>query len=77
MRPEDIREFRDRQPFKPFRIVFTDGKTFEIPHWDFLFVTAHTVEIGVPADPVSGMPAQRVVASPLHVIRVESAQQET
>jgi hypothetical protein len=71
MRPEDIKQIRDAQPFTPFRIVFTDGRTFEIPHRDHLFIAQHTLEIGVEPNPTTGIPEETVHASPLHVVRIE------
>ncbi|HUD83032.1 MAG TPA: hypothetical protein VMQ67_05995 [Candidatus Saccharimonadales bacterium] len=71
MRPGGIKQFRDAQPFVPFRIVFTDGRTFEIPHPDRLFVARHTLEIVVVPNPVNGIPEETIHASPLHVVRIE------
>jgi 5-keto 4-deoxyuronate isomerase len=72
MRPEDLREFRDQQPFKPFRIVLTDGRSYAIPHQDFLYIGRHTIEISIAADVTAGVAAKRIVASPLHVMCVEA-----
>ena len=74
MRPEDIKKVRDAQPFVPFRIVFTDGRMFEIPHRDHLFISQHTIEIGVDPNPTTDIPAETVHASPLHVVRLELSQ---
>ena len=74
MRPEDLKELRDREPFRPFRLVFTDGRAFEVPHRDFLMITRHTVDIAVAPDPVTGLPERIVFASPLHIARVEQDQ---
>ena len=41
MRPEEIRELRDAEPFVPFRICLTDGKFYDIPHRDFLMISRH------------------------------------
>ncbi len=71
MRPEDLKALRDQDPFVPFRVVFTDGRAFEIPHRDFLMISKHTLTIGTLPDPASGLPGQVVHASPLHVVRVE------
>ena len=75
MRPEDLREFRDRHPFNPFRVVFTDGQSFFIPHRDFLYIEKNTIEIAVAPHPESGVVGQRIVGSPLHVIRVETTEE--
>ncbi len=71
MRPEDLKALRDQQPFVPFRIVLTDGRSFDIPHRDFLMVTKHTLEIAQAPDPETGLPERIVHGSPLHVVRVE------
>jgi hypothetical protein len=71
MRPEDIRKYRNRQPFVPFRMMFTDGRTVEIPHPDYLFVTPHLVDVAVSVDQHTGLPAETIIASPLHVVRLE------
>ncbi len=74
MRPEDLKALRDQQPFVPFRIVFTDGRSFDIPHRDFLMITKHTLEIALAPDAETGVPEKIVHASPLHVVRVELLQ---
>lgn len=71
MRPEDLKSLRDRTPFIPFRLVFTDGRTFDVPHRDFLMISKHVLDIGTLPDPVTGLPGQVIYASPLHVVRVE------
>jgi hypothetical protein len=74
MRPEDLKALRDQQPFVPFRIVFTDGRSFDIPHRDFLMITKHTVEIALAPDAATGLPEKIVHGSPLHIVRVELLQ---
>ena len=75
MRALDIKEIRDAQPFAPFRIVFTDGRSFDIPHRDHLFVTQHWIEIAVDHNPTTGIPEEAIHASPLHVVRIEILRQ--
>lgn len=74
MRPEELKALRDQQPFAPFRIVFTDGRSFNLPHRVFLMVTRHTLEIAPAPDAETGVPEKIVHASPLHVVRVELLQ---
>lgn len=38
MLPDSINEELRRTPFKPFRLVMTDGKTYEIRHPDLIWV---------------------------------------
>ena len=47
MRPEDIREFVRRQPFEPFRITLTDGRTFDVVHPCLVMVGRWTVTVGL------------------------------
>ena len=75
MRPQDIKEIRDAQPFAPFRIVFTDGRAFDIPHPDHLFITQHQIGIAVEHNTPNGIPEEAIHASPLHVVRIEIIRQ--
>ena len=74
MRPEELRAIRDAEPFVPFRIFLTDGKSYDVPHRDFLMIARNLVDIGVPGDPGSGVYDRIVHISPLHVVRVEHLQ---
>ena len=47
MRSEDIREFVRRQPFQPFRITLTDGRTYDVTHPELVMVGRSAVAIGL------------------------------
>ena len=53
MRPEDVREFLRRQPFRPFRLTLTDGRTYDVMHPELAMVGRSWVEVGLarPGDP--------------------------
>ena len=72
MRPEDIREFVRRQPFEPFRITLTDGRTFDVAHPDMAMVGRGSVAVGLPrpgdVDPVYD---RLVTMSLLHIMQAE------
>ncbi len=74
MRPEDIRELRDANPFVPFRICLTGGKTYDIPHRDFVMIARTVIDIGIATNPSSSVYDQIVRVSPLHIVRVENLQ---
>jgi len=74
MRPEVIRELQDAHPFQPFRICLTDGKSYDVPHRDFLMISRSVVDIGVKGDASSRVYDQNVRVSPLHIVRVENLQ---
>lgn len=38
MTPEGIKDFRDRKPFEAFEIVLVDGRTFHVPHPEFIWL---------------------------------------
>ena len=72
MRPEDLREFIRRQPFQPFRITLTDGRTYEVLHPDLAMVGRSAVAVGLPGvgDP-AGIYDRLVTTSLLHIMQVE------
>jgi hypothetical protein len=74
MRPEDIRELRDAQPFVPFRICLTDGKSYEVPHRDFVMIARNVIDIGVARRTANGIYDEIARISPLHIVRVENLQ---
>jgi hypothetical protein len=74
MRPEDIRELRDAQPFVPFRICLTDGKAYDVPHRDFVMIARTVIDIGVARNPAGGIYDQIVRVLPLHIVRIENLQ---
>ena len=74
MRPEDIRELRDAHPFVPFRICLTDGKSYSVPHRDFVMIARTVIDIGVATNAGSGIYDQIVRVSPLHIVRIENLQ---
>jgi hypothetical protein len=75
MRPEDLLEHLYRRPFRRFRLILTDGRTFEVRHPELAMVGRSTVAVGLarPRDPNSAN--DRLVTIPLvDVIRVEPAE---
>ncbi len=65
-----LRERMNAQPFKPFRICLSDGKSFDIANHDAAFVKASTIEIGVELD-AQGFAEHCAECSILHITRVE------
>ena len=72
MRPEEIREFVRRQPFEPFRITLTDGRTYDVVHPDLAIVGRGNIAVGLlrpgDADPIYD---RLVTMSLLHIMQVE------
>lgn len=38
MNLDELRNFRDANPFQPFEIILVDGRTFKVPHRDFILI---------------------------------------
>jgi hypothetical protein len=47
--PEDIQARLKERPFRPLRIVASEGLKFDIYHPDLVFVGAHDLMIGFPS----------------------------
>lgn len=69
MRSEDLLELIRRQPFAPFRIVTTDGRTYEILHPDLIIVLRTRFVVGVGGD--NGVPEHLEHVALVHVVRIE------
>ncbi len=72
MRPEDVREFLRRRPFRPFRLTLTDGRTYDVMHPELAIVGRSWVEVGLarPGDPENI--AERLISvSLLHIMQIE------
>ena len=72
MRPEDVREFLRRQPFRPFRLTLADGRTYDVMHPELAIVGRSWVQVGLarPGDPE--YIAERLISvSLLDIMQVE------
>lgn len=49
MFPKDLRDLLKRQPFRPFRVTLTDGRSYEFRHPELALLGKSTVIIGFPA----------------------------
>ncbi len=71
MRPEDIREIVHRQPFQPFRLTLTDGRTVDVQHPELIMIGRSSVVIGT-ARPNAKEPIydRFVTISILHIMQI-------
>jgi hypothetical protein len=58
------------QPFKPFRIVLSDCRRFDVPNHDAAFVKRNSVEVGLDLDD-KGFARRSVECSILHITSIE------
>lgn len=68
-----VQTFRDLladRPFKPFRIVMSSGKTYEVRHPEMAWLTKTNLLIGI-GDQDDEVPAEFKMCSLLHITAVE------
>jgi len=58
------------QPFVPFRVCMSDGKTYDITNHDMMWVTRNAAYIGVTLD-AEDIAERSVQCSILHITRIE------
>ncbi len=74
MRPEDLRQFVRQEPFRPFRLTLTDGRTYDIRHPELVALGRSSLFIGFPrADDDDTEPVydRYVIVSLLHVMQAQ------
>lgn len=72
MRPADLREFIKREPFHPFRITLTDGRTYDIRHPELAMVGRSAVILGIMAPgEIEPVYDRAVTVSLLHIMQAE------
>ncbi len=48
MAPEDIEYWLKAEPFQPFRITMTAGRTYDVRHPEFVMILVDAIVIGTP-----------------------------
>jgi hypothetical protein len=69
MRPDDVLELVRRQPFAPFRIHITGGKTYDVQHPDQIIVLRSRAVLAVGSEDGVGDRLEHVAL--VHVVRLE------
>ena len=72
MGQKDLAQLIRAVPFRPFRLVLSNNKVFEIHHPDLALVTPTTVHIGVPpVGSTNGLAEEAVIVSMRHVVEAQ------
>jgi hypothetical protein len=66
----ELKRRMEAQPFKPFRVCITDGKTYDITNHDSMFVKRNVVEIGIDVD-ADSLAERFVECAIIHITRIE------
>jgi hypothetical protein len=70
MTVQSFRELLTQQPFKPFRLVMSSGKSYEVRHPEMAMLTRTDLLVGV-GETDEGVPAEFRICSLPHVTAVE------
>ena len=70
---EQIKKLMNTQPFKPFRLCMSDGKTYDITNHDAAFVTRNYIEVGIDPDP-HGIAEHLDRCAIIHITRIQDLQ---
>ena len=54
MAPEDLRLLLRRQPFRPFRLIMSNGNTYDIVGPEWMMVSFRSTVIGYPGESGDG-----------------------
>jgi hypothetical protein len=70
MTVQTFRKLLSDRPFKPFRLVMSSGKTYEVRHPEMAWLTRTDILVGVDIAE-DGVPAEFDICSLLHVTAIE------
>ena len=71
MAAEELRATLKQQPFEQFRMVMTDGESFDIRRPDLLMVGRRTAIVGLTGDASQEYFERSVKVDLAHIIRIE------
>lgn len=76
MTVDACRRLLDQRPFKPFRLVMSSGKTYEVRHPEMAWMTKTDILVGIDvAD--DGLPADFDICPLFHVATIETIASDT
>lgn len=70
MAPQDVHKKLNADPFSPFRVFLSDGRTYDVMERGHAYMLPTEFIIGLDADD-SGFPRRADYVSPNHVVSVE------
>ncbi len=70
MTTDAFRKILRRQPFQPFRLVMSSGKSYDVRHPEMALLLKNDLLVGI-ADEDDGLPAEFDICPLFHVATVE------
>jgi hypothetical protein len=77
MAPADIRILTQARPFRPFRVITSDGTTYEVTHPELVMFLMGSVIIGYPNPNVPWQAERADYVSLRHIVRLEPIEPQT
>jgi hypothetical protein len=72
MEREELRRLLKQKPFRPFRVLLTDGRQFDINHPEMNLLARSFIKIGIPEPNLPDPICDHLVFVPLaQIVRVE------
>ena len=65
-----LKEMMAENPFRPFRVHLSDGKTYKVPNHDAAFITQNFLEVGLDLNR-DGIARRSVNCAILHITQIE------
>jgi hypothetical protein len=70
MTVQTFRNLLTDRPFKPFRVVMSSGKSYEVRHPEMAWLTKSDLLVGIDIED-DGLPAEFKICSLLHITAIE------
>jgi hypothetical protein len=71
MSHDDLATRLRQRPFSPFRVVLTEGTTYDVRHPELFMLGKRSAVIGLAKDPQQAFFDSTVLVDLLHVVRLE------
>jgi hypothetical protein len=71
MSHEDLAGVLQQRPFIPFRVVLTEGTSYEVRHPELFMLGKRSVVIGVASDPQEIVYDRTAMVDLFHIVRIE------
>ena len=68
MNPKEIVRLKKQEPFQPFRIHLSDGRFYDVHHWELIIVGPEVVHIGIPVPGDPGLLCEKTEIVDLDMI---------
>jgi len=72
MSHQDLRERVQQRPFQPFRMVLTEGTTYEVRHPELIMLGKRAAVIGISRDAAQTLFDSTVLVDLFHIVRLEA-----